>query len=304
LEANRPALLHRYQEIVSERSELDLLQCFIEAQQQADVDESTRDLLQQCLTQNKFPPASAQPMDGGKASGKKGELDLLTYLDSRFRLDGDANTRVLAPVFIESKTNKPMSSKCPYVIQVNNDAMELDGRTSELDAIVISTNKSEEDVTVVRILEVWEAKATLHPLTIHDALTKKYQAVSNMVLSTDSAAELVMNDGKRYSFLPNNRGINNIVAAPPKVGIFGNVLLDPPRAARRTQRAACERLLETCPETVREALRTGQVPAPNEQVMEQLQRLLRLVQEIEPTVLVTATATNTTTTIVDNPDAN
>jgi hypothetical protein len=300
LEANQPELLPRYQEIVSELSESDLLLCFIDEQQQLVVDETTRDLLRQCI-ELEFPPASAQPMDGGKASGQKGELDLITYLKRRF-LDGDDDIQIISPVFIQSKTNRATSRKCPYVIQIDADPVEFDGRTSELDAIVISATADKDDTTTIRILEVWEAKATLHPMTIHDALTKKFQAVSNLMVlaKKESAAELVLEGGKRYSILPNNE--NNIVAF--KYGIFGTALLDPPRAARRTQRVVCERLLQTCSETVREALRTGRVQAPKEQVLEQLQRLLQMVQEIEPTVVVTATTTTTTTTtIADNTDA-
>jgi hypothetical protein len=56
-------------------------------------------------------------------------------------------------------------------------SVELDGSTSELDAIVISTTTDKDDTTTIQILVLWEGKATLHPMTIHDALTKKFQAV-------------------------------------------------------------------------------------------------------------------------------
>jgi hypothetical protein len=95
-----------------------------------------------------------------------------------------------------------------------------------------------------------------------------------------------MDDEKRYSILPNN-GKNSLAAL--KVGKLSTALLDTPKAARRTQHRwfanGSSRLVPK-----RNGAK-GVEDGPKEQVLEQLQRLLQPVQEIEPTVVVTATTT-------------
>ena len=62
----------------------------------------------------------------------------------------------------------------------------------------------------VRLVEVWEAKSTIYPATLEDALSKKYRAVS---VITDSDVELSM-EGERFPVDDTH---------PPTIGVFGRV---------------------------------------------------------------------------------
>ena len=75
-----------------------------------------------------------------------------------------------------------------------------------------------------------------------------------------------------------------------QIGIFGIDLLDPRSAARRAQFVQCEKLLETSPDAVKEALETGSVSAPN--VLPSLQTLQDEAHRLKPMLVVPISAIN------------
>jgi hypothetical protein len=251
-------LLPAYLETVEEPSEVSSLRYFVDEK----VEEGERkQQLIQCIEKS-FAKASSNPLDGGVASGKKGELDLETYLSKRI-LPG---TRIICNIFVKPG-GKQLKNGKGMAIEVSSPELP-DGMTSEFDAMVIHQVDGR-----VRILELWEAKATLHPITIRDALSKKYAAVKYILADKD--ARLCI-DGER---LP-------IESLQPRIGIFGSKIFKPIAAGRRAQVALCENSLESDPKAVLEALEIGSVQAPD--VKPLLQETLELSRRLQPSVVVSS----------------
>jgi hypothetical protein len=286
----QPGLLPRYQDISREIPRLELLRSFANEQTN---ESSLKDELLQCVDMQ-VPKAAPQPLDGGKSSGTQNEIDLSSYLQGRLEnertrtLAPSGQRRLLAPVFIQTRrrgngkngNSHHPNKKHPYIIELP-ESIDLNGKTTELDALVV------EETTcggMMRIHEVWEAKATLHPITLYDALSKKSKMIA-CIFEADSEASLWIH-GTRYTILLPTT--TTTTTRSSKLGIFGKTMMSPAAAARRTQLVAGERLLETSRGAVQEALATGQVSIPRDQVMHQLERLLQLAQDIQPMLVVSS----------------
>ena len=73
------------------------------------------------------------------------------------------------------------------------------------------------------------------------------------------------------------------------MGIFGRALLSPKAAARRTQVMICEKLLGTRREVAENALVSGKISIPHEEVLNYLKTTLVLARDIQPTVVIAST---------------
>jgi hypothetical protein len=260
----KPELVPTFQQIVDPIPELELLECYAREQHL-----SLQELLLRCV-HAQFPKAPTDSPDAGKAKGIKGETSLQTYLETKY-----PDKRVLSNVFI-SKKPRSGKQKNLYVIQLPS-SLSWDGMTSELDALVLEPTQDGDESVVV--IEVWEAKATLHPITLHDALSKKHAAVAKIFETNDVRLLL---EGKEDLAIQQG--------TLPGIGIFGNKLLSPVAAARRSQVLACENVIGTSRRAVEHALGTGEILVPHEQVLSDLKRTLRLAEEIQPTVVIGSAA--------------
>lgn len=259
----QPELVPIYlEQVIAKTPETDLLQFYAREQ-----DPQLLELLQKCIDLQ-LPKEPCQPDDGGRSSGKKGELDLQFYLNTILIND----QKVVSPVLIQTtqsfvKSNNK-NKRAPYALLVP-PTVDLHGMTSELDALVIQQHHHDKGI---HVSQVWEAKATLHPTTIRDVLTKKQAAI--LTLKEARSTELVI------------EGCRSFCHGDFRLGIFGNTLLNPIAGARRAMQACGERLLETDADIIPEVLETGQVQIPTSLVLASLESLRTLVQEIQPVLVV------------------
>ncbi|KAG7348912.1 hypothetical protein IV203_011509 [Nitzschia inconspicua] len=304
-----PNLLNKYREIVADLSEHDLLQQLINQQQQQQQhsgkcchhdDDPTQQLLQQCLTM-KFVQAPPEPLDGGRSKGKQGEVDLQSYLTALSSIDD--SVRVLSPVWIRPlgahKIKGNNNKKCKYVLEVPSHHIQS-GMTNEFDAMIV---RLEGDT--VTIEQVWDAKATLDPSSIHDILFKKVSSLTSLLTSNDvlSTGKFIIANGNENSNIPSSDVYNIQVQSScsnstsnsttstvlfPKIGLFGSKLPSPRAAARRLQVTVCEVLLESNREIVENVLKenTGKVTPPTDMVVRYATQLLTRIREVKPIVVV------------------
>lgn len=338
-DADKPEWLEIYRAIFEEPDERSLLRDYVEDQflekEEEEEEESSlllteeeedhRKQLLKAAIEQELPKASPQPADGGKASGVQSELNLMTYLEQSIISASPARLQILAPVFLQSQkrrnkggNKRTPNPKCPYTIELPPH-IDLTGKTTELDALVVELLPGSTTIPhAVRIHQVWEAKATLHPMTIGDALFKKAQVLEYFVnenadddADDDSAgvsssssgaapscsSATLQIHGQLYSILlptqntadNNNNNDEDESSSPSSLttfGIFGKNLLPPAAGVRRMECVLAERLLDTSVRAVQEGLTTGRVQVPRERIQEQLERLISTAQKYQATMVV------------------
>jgi hypothetical protein len=257
LKAEAPHLLPVYEGIVQEIPQRDLIKVYVNDVAETDLKEP----ILQCVEMS-FPQAPRQPADGGKASGLKGEMDMSTFLNDRW-----ANDPSMIRSGVLLKPNRKNKKSADSII-VSEHALR-ERLTSEFDSMIVKID--EEDASSIHIVELWEAKASLHPASISDVLFKKAKSLQ-MILG-DSDAQFHFHE-QQYS----------LKDTFPKVGIFGTTLLNPRSSARRAQMLACEEILGSSVDAVLEAIATGNVTPVD--VESRLKFILDEVIRIKP-VLVT-----------------
>ena len=254
--------------------------------------------LDKCIHQPLGRPAYQQPADGGKARGEASEYDLLSYLNQVLIPSEYPGCRVLdenainddqqgqfiqvrSSVMIQNrrKDRNPNYTKKlrSCIIELPED-VNLHGVTNELDALVV---RIEGNAQTVQILQVWEAKAALNPITIGDALQKKTQIVQEIVQRADDSS-MILVDGRSFHLAPTFH-------SNPSIGIFGKTLASPASASRRVQTTIGEYLLENDALVVQRILDGDeQVPIPPETVKHRLSALLDLADKWDPTLVVSS----------------
>ncbi|KAG7338534.1 hypothetical protein IV203_013998 [Nitzschia inconspicua] len=307
-----PNLLNKYREIVADLSEHDLLQQFINQHQKQQHqqhggecwhhdDDTMQQLLQQCLTME-FVQAPPEPLDGGRSKGRQGEVDLQSYLTALHSIDD--SVRVLSPVWIRPlgahKIKSNNNKKCKYVLEVPSQYIQT-GMTNEFDAMIVRLQGD-----TVTIEQVWDAKATLDPSSIHDILYKKVSSLRSLLTADDvlSSGKFVIAKDDENSAVPSSDVYNIQLQLPcsnstskstttttvlfPKIGLFGSKLPSPRAAARRLQVTVCEVLLESNREIVETVLKenTGKLPPPTDMVVRYATQLLTRIREVKPIVVV------------------
>eukprot|EP00977_Amphora_coffeiformis_P002182 scaffold425_cov175-Amphora_coffeaeformis.AAC.41 len=265
LQAVQPELMEEYLEISREPADEDLLRLFVR-EKTGDMDEITRQNLLACLEFD-YAANSVLQVDGGRTSGKEGEVNLFSYLESN--LEDDSTLQILAPVWIIRQSNKPISKRCEYAVELPS-TFDLHGMTSELDAVVVQTN---DDSCTVKLVQVWEAKATLNPPTLYDALLKKGCTI-HAIMENDSS--LVVR-GQRYKV---EKGHS------PRLGIYGTRMDALRTAARKTQTVLAEQSLQRDPSEVKVALRKGHVLVERSEIVAYIEKIRKLARTLDPVVTV------------------
>lgn len=325
-----PDLLANYRDIVEESSEIELMRMLVlndssgrDRDDDDDISDNNdtlndslpaviwKDQLLQLLEKDFGGKGPMLPECGGQWIGKNGEGELKRYLEARNREKTDDNTLIVTNVLVKtpnkhfrltSQSNnrgKPM----PHVV-ILSDA-HLVGMTSEFDAMVLERVGDQ-----IKVVELWEAKASLTPVTIADALFKKAGAINAVLQDLEAQIYLNPQDEQVREFLSACRSSGECDALlkndepiifplvvshndsttdydsndSPKLGIFGMDLMSPIQGARRIQLVHCESLLEHSTDAVLEGLETGHVSAPN--VRPRLESMLRAVQQLKPMLVV------------------
>ena len=263
-----------YQKVVKVIPDIELLERYVLEQHP-----SMHEILLECV-QTQFPQeAPTEPEDGGKSKGERGEATLREYLLEEQTSQQPENV-VLSNVFINLK--KKNRTKGRHSIQLPKSFKWDDGMTAELDALVVrqimNGDGDDDDCTVV-VTQVWEAKATLHPVTIFDALSKKHSAISKVF---QTPGVLLCLDGKEVPIECSSESSTGL----PSMGIFGNKILPPIAAATRVHVLLCEKLIGTSPKVVKNALKTGKITIPHEEVIASIEKTLQLAKVIQPTVII------------------
>ena len=264
LRSLQPELLEEYLEMSRETTEMDWLSVFIR-ERTGDMDDITKENLLACLEMD-YAANPVQPVDGGRSNGKEGEVNLFSYLEST--LD-DSTLQILAPVWIIQQCSKSISKRCKYVVELPS-TFDLHGMTSELDAVVVQTN---DDDGTVKLLQVWEAKATLNPPTLHDILVKKGRTI-HAIMENDSS---LITQGQRYKV---DKGHS------PRLGIFGTRIDAPGKAAGKTHAVLAEQALKRDSSIVKVALKRGYVSMEQVDFVAYIEKIRRLARTIDPLMTV------------------
>ena len=147
-------------------------------------------------------PNDKDDIENRKANdGRQCEVSCLEFLSGR---SVEASRMILSNVFVKPRISKKTPKKGIGGGAVIVTSIDLDGTCSEFDAIIVEKVSDEQSRTTTAILvcEVWEAKATISPLTIHDAITKKVAAM-NDILANESG--IVLLDRTEYTLTSNCR---------------------------------------------------------------------------------------------------
>jgi hypothetical protein len=297
LEDLAPHLLPKFQSIVADMEEEALLQLFVlheHRQRERSATTATDGVteedahlqLQQCLDME-FVQAPPESVDGGRSKGKRGEIDLNTYLATQYGHLEDY--RVLSPVWIRPlgshKSKSSNNKKCQYVMEIPLDEI-YQGMTNEFDAMVVHVRGE-----TMTIHQVWDAKATLDPPALHDILRKKVSALAS-ILDTEKLPNITFvvpsesDPNSLESFKVEVHPVSN--STLPQIGVFGSKLPTPRAAARRLQVTVCEILLETNKNVATAVLKesTGKMAPPPSMVEEYAWRLLSAVEQVQPIMVV------------------
>lgn len=130
---------------------------------------------------------------------------------------------------------------------------ELYGVSSEFDGVVV------QEGSEARVSEVWEAKKTISPNTLHDAFFKKISAVS--ALAEEDGSILVYPHGTA------------LIRKPLQFGVFGFELQSVEKAANQLTTIACQEMLAKDFQIVERAVDTGMVQVEMERIISKLAKL-------------------------------
>jgi hypothetical protein len=142
------------------------------------------------------------------------------------------------------------------------------GMTTEFDSMIV-----EREGDYVRIHEVWEAKASISPVSLYDASTKK--AASLKTIFEDDSTRFVWNNE-----------VFRLRKEVPLFGLFGSALHRPLSSAQRFNAFACQKLLSENVNAVLEALEAGVVMATKDTMIEEVAILRRVLDRVQPIIAV------------------
>lgn len=302
LEDLQPDLLPTFHRILDDIPESELMRLFVEDKCEK-CDETTSHLLQKCLDMT-FAQPPPQPIDGGRSKGKRGEVDLITYLGRRYSnaLYAHKSCQILSPVWVRERNpaKTKMVAKQHYVLEVPTDTMK-DGMTNEFDAMVVSSEFDAKYNSQCIIEEVWDAKATMDPVAMYDILHKKVSTLEYILhpeILMDTKFLIRRDDDAQqqsYDVVAMPASSNDNARLLPQIGLFGSRFPSPQGAAQSVQVTICEHLLGKDRGYVEQILleepSKGQVSPPRDFVVDHLKILMELVRSIHP-ILVAPVSTS------------
>lgn len=215
----------------------------------------------------------------GKINGRNCEQVCVDYLLRRHR---DKHHSVLKNVNVTPKSPHKHASSLLKTDTIRSNSVAGTGilRTnvdrnhscSEFDALVVDTPSSGNSI---RVVEMWEAKFTLSPNTLQDAIGKKLAAMQAILRDGDSSLIL---GGREFGLID---GVET--AATLTFGIFGLEILPPPKALGQLLCRLALDMLSDNVGIVIKAMENGFVEVGKEMVCDRLsilQKTLNMLQDV------------------------
>ena len=196
----------------------------------------------------------------GMAIGRRSEARLSTFLEQQHAISDNQHLMILENVLV-----KPRATKGSGIIVYK--ALN-EGMTTEFDCMVV-----EREGDCVCIHEVWEAKASIQPVSLYDASVKKASALKT-ILEDDSVRFILDDEPLRLH------------KEMPLFGLFGSTLHPPTSAAQRINAFSCQRLLSQDVDAVLEALETGFVMVSKDELLKEVEKLRRVLDRVKPIIAV------------------
>ena len=272
LAKENPELIRAYCDATSSIHDHDVLRQVLQAS-----DYQYKEAALQCLDAKLF---RENPCSRGDTRGKQTEVDLLHFLRVQYReLHDDTvpcNRRLLLQnVCVQPPTTSNSIKSLSRKRATIETKMVVEGMTSEFDALLVERVAPHK----LRIVQVWEAKATIHPLTIHDAFVKKETSIQAILGDADSK---LLVEGICY----------DIIGPPPSViGLYGASLSSPEKAANMMWAVVSQRILSLDLAAVLESLQTGSIGVPMAEVMRTLDKLVHAIENctlVEQSIVIVA----------------
>lgn len=285
-----PETLPAYFLATGELTEMDVLSMVIESRK-SDVSSERIEAAMECLgdfvscSEEDYHVTSASTneldidndLSCPKQNGKQCELDCVEFLKGQL----EENEILIGNVYVNhmSALNRPkyqdmnkFRSGADATSGIMWTSIERDNACSEFDGVVYSIEPSvggsEECAAVIK--EIWEAKVSISPATLWDAVTKKCRSIRDLI--EDETAYL-QHDGKQMpiKFSSDEKLI---------FGIYGQSVLSPENAiGQMISMAAAQALGDV--NTVLESLERGFVKVDRDKALNDLQVLRRQLGSVE-----------------------
>lgn len=234
-----------------------------------------REAVEQCI-HCQLPPPTTSPLSSSasKLNGLECERSCLQFLCKTYQCKEAASnnrfvvlqnvlvktakssqrrTRNKAPLLFVSSTESCSDDNDDNVVVrtgiIETPMLRTDGACEEFDALVIERcNNKNNESCIVR--EVWEAKATISPSTLENAICKKLEAIRSLIQGSGGIqATLCLDNGDELSIQP--------AVEPFLFGLYGTTLQSVDNAVNQARVIACNRALATNADTVVQALQSG-----------------------------------------------
>ena len=283
-----PETLPAYVLATEELTEMDVLSLVIESRR-SDVSSERIEAAVKCLgdfvscSEEDYHVANSSAADQldadndtscPKQNGKQCELDCAEYLESQL----EENETLIGNVYVNhmSALNRPKYQD-GNKFRSGSDAIiwtsvERDNACSEFDGVVYTVEPSGDDNKegTAIIKEIWEAKVSISPATLWDAVTKKCRSIRDLI--EDETAYL-QHDGKQMpiKFSSEKKLI---------FGIYGQSVLSPQNAiGQMISMAAAQALGDV--DNVLESLDRGFVKVGRDKALNDLEVLRTQLQSVE-----------------------
>jgi len=218
-----------------------------------------------------------------KLNGKQCELDCTEYLESQLA----ANETLIGNVYVNHKSalNRPKyqdmnkfrsGSGSDASLGIIFTTIERENACSEFDGVIYTreTSGGDSEPCTAIIKEIWEAKVSLSPATLWDAVTKKCKSIRDLM--EDEEAYLY-HDGRQ---MPIRFGSGEKLV----FGIYGQGVLSPENAiGQMISMAAAQALgdVDTGPCTVLKSLERGYIEVGRDKALNDLEVLRTQLCSVE-----------------------
>lgn len=203
-----------------------------------------------------------------KANGIECEKQCIDWLEKYQSEELDSCDVVLSNVMINNlstqtrskyqNTNKNRPNLRRNILWTSSSRNRV---CSEFDAVVL---KSREEEKIASLLQVWEAKFSMSPSSIHDTLTKKIPAIRTLL----NDEELSVSFGENNCKLQTDKDIQNLT-----LGIFGMELLPPVNALGQLRSTAISYALTSDVHVALDAIEKGFIELSIDYILKDLRKL-------------------------------
>jgi hypothetical protein len=181
---------------------------------------------------------------------------------------------ILENVLVKSAQANRRAKAVPIITcSVSKDIEEICG---EFDALVLvdSCCMDGTSQSQLRVAEIWEAKATISPTTLHGVITKKIPAIRSLL--ADESSLLWYSQDQTVPLCDNDSSGQQQLL----LGVFGVQVLPPEDAASVLKAVTCIKALSHDVAVIEQALDTGFVEVHVDGALKRLDRIVRGVEDL------------------------